>query len=351
MYKLFRPLIFQTNSELMHESLTLFGEHLGRSKLSTSFLEKINFSRNKILRQKINGIVFENPIGLAAGFDYKARLTRIGPSLGFGFQTIGTITAHPYEGNPRPRLSRLPQMQALLVNKGFKNDGIQKIMGKFEGKKFKTPIGISLGRTNTKVHKDITEAITDIVSAFRYSELSHAPFAYYELNISCPNLMGNIDFYNPKSLRMLLSALKNLDIKKPIFMKMPITLSDSQINKLLDEIVSFPIAGVIFGNLHHDPNYHPGGISGKPTWKRSNELIAFGYKNYGKKLTIIGCGGVFSAEDAYTKIKLGGSLVQLITGLIYEGPFLPAQINRKLPKLLAKDGFKHISEAVGVESV
>ena len=139
---------------------------------------------------------------------------------------------------------------------------------------------------------------------------------------------------------------------------MPINKSDEETRVMLDIIIAYPIQGVIFGNLQknrQDPSinqeevkkYSQGNFSGKPTEKRSNELIRLTYQNYGDRLTIIGCGGVFSAEDAYKKIKLGASLIQLITGLVYVGPQLPAQINSGLPRLLKKDGFSHISQAIG----
>lgn len=138
---------------------------------------------------------------------------------------------------------------------------------------------------------------------------------------------------------------------------MPISETNQSIRKILDVTVKHKIAGVIFGNLQKDRSnpalykdeirWQKGNFSGLPTQRRSDELISMAYKNYGDKLIIIGCGGIFSAEDAYRKIKLGASLVQLITGLIYEGPLLPAKINRELPKYLKKDGFKNLNEAIG----
>ena len=169
-----------------------------------------------------------------------------------------------------------------------------------------------------------------------------------------------MSFYPPENLRELLKAVTALNPKKPMFIKMPITESDTDVHKMLEVITQFPVQGVIFGNLQKDRS-HPdllpeevalhgkGNFSGKPTEKRSNELIKLAYKTFGKKLVIIGCGGVFSAEDAYTKIKSGASLVQLITGLIFMGPQLAAQINLELPRLLEKDGFKNISEAIGAD--
>jgi len=202
------------------------------------------------------------------------------------------------------------------------------------------------------------DAEEDIISAFKIAEKNNIKNSYYELNISCPNLFGQVSFYPPKNLEALLIKVTKLNIKKPIFIKMPISKTDKEILEMLNVIVKFPVAGVIFGNTQNNrkdksfikeelKKYPVGNFSGKPTWERSNQLIELVYKNYGKKLVIIGTGGIFSAEDAYVKIKLGASLVQFITGMIFEGPQLAAQINLGLSEFLKRDGFKNISHAVG----
>jgi dihydroorotate dehydrogenase subfamily 2 len=308
----------------------------------------------------IAGITFENPVGLAAGFDYKAELTQILPALGFGFETIGTITNESYEGNPLPRLGRLPKSRSLFVNKGFKNEGIDAILKKLHGSSFQIPIGLSIGKTNRPAPMTQEEAVHDVTRAFEKAEHSDIPFAYYELNISCPNLHGSVSFYPPENLDELLKQIGNLHPQKPIFIKMPITQTDDEVRAMLQVITTHPIAGVIFGNLQKDRN-HPGirkdellkfegkkgNFSGKPTWDRSNELIRLAYREQGRKLVIIGCGGVMSPEDAYKKIQYGASLVQLVSGLVFEGPSLVARITHKLPALLHRDGFASIRDAIG----
>jgi len=353
-----KPLFFIFDPEDVHNSVTSLGEFIGYIKPVTWLMKKVNLADNLILAQTVDGIRFENPIGLAAGFDYEAKLTQVLPAVGFGFNTVGTITNQPYEGNPRPRLGRLIKSRALLVNKGFKNHGIRKTLAKLEGKHFEIPIGLSIGATNTPTLSNQEDALKDIVETFEMAENSTVPFSYYELNISCPNLRVGVDFYSPEHLEELLIAVTKNKLNKPVFVKMPIDKSDDETIGMLEVIARHPVQGVIFSNLHKnkkDPTLHPsevelfpeGSFSGKPAEKRSNELISLAYKTYGGRLTIIGCGGVFSVEDAYKKIKLGASLVQLITGLIFEGPQLIAEINLGLIKLLKQDGFDNISQAVG----
>ena len=356
-----KRIIFLFNSELMHDFLTVYGELLGKIKPFRVITGKLLRYKNKSLEQEISKIHFENPVGLAAGFDYQARLFKILPSLGFGFGTIGTITNKPYKGNPKPRLGRLVKSKSLLVNKGFKNQGIDKILQKLRKNKFEFPVGLSLGKTNSTKAMTQLEAVEDIIQAFKKAEKSKIPFSYYELNISCPNLYGNVSFYPPKNLKELLTKVTELKLKKPLFIKMPIEKSNEETLGMLKVISALPVTGVILGNLQKDKKepslkkeevqkYKMGYFSGKPTEKRSNELIRLAYKNYGNKLVIIGCGGVFNGKDAYKKIRLGASLIQFITGLVFEGPQTAAKINLELASLLQKDGFTNISQAVGIDA-
>lgn len=359
LYKSFiRPFFFRFDPEFIHEQMTKFGELIGRFSWKTWFLSKFFGQQYSELRQNILGLDFVSPIGLAAGFDYNAQLTQVLHCLGFGWQTAGTISRQAYEGNPRPRLGRLIKSQSLMVNKGFKNPGIEKTVQKLKSLDFEIPVGISLGVSNNEKIVSLEQAIDDVVESFKVCESSDLKIKYYELNISCPNLKVKIDFYQSENLKKLLTAIKKLEIPKPILVKMPINPPDAEILEMLKIISEFGLAGVIFGNLQKDrqnesllseevAKFSIGNFSGKPTEKRSNELIKLAYQNFGDKLLIVGCGGVFSAEDAYKKIKLGASMVQLITGMIFEGPQLVSEINAGLVELLKKDGYKNIIQAVG----
>lgn len=353
-----KPIYFQFDPERIHTAKVQLGEVLGKLLIFSTFSKFLFVKRQQSLQQKIKGIHFDFPIGLAAGFDYEAKLTQILPSLGFGFGTVGTITNQSYEGNPRPMLGRLPKSKSLMVNKGFKNLGAKSTAEKLNNFNFDYPVGISIGRTNGVISMTQKQSVEDVVNSFKVFELSMVKHSYYELNISCPNLFGNVSFYPPHNLEELLTAVEKLKIKRPIFIKMPIEKSDKEVLKMLAVIAKHNISGVIFGNLQKNRShpsllleevakYDRGYFSGKPTFTRSNELITLAYRKYGKRLVIIGCGGIFSAEDAYEKIKRGASLVQLITGMIFEGPQLIADINMRLPTLMKNDGYTHISQAVG----
>jgi dihydroorotate dehydrogenase subfamily 2 len=355
-----KPILFLVDAEVVHENMVKMGESMLKIKFFKNLFKSVFVKKYKNLEQNILGIKFNTPIGLAAGFDYEARLTNTLPFVGFGFETVGTITNSSYDGNPRPMLGRLPKSKSLLVNKGFKNLGITETLKRLGNKKFQFPVGLSIGRTNSVELDTMDKSIEDIVKAFKIAKKSKLNNAYYELNISCPNLMHNlsINFYDVRNLEKLLLAVDKINLKKPVFVKMPIDQSDKDSLFMLKVISKHKIKGVIFGNLQTDKTnkvlvqrevekFKMGKYSGKPTYENSNRLIKLTYKNFKDRFVIIGTGGVFSAEDAWTKFINGASLVQLITGMIFEGPQLLAQINRDLSARLQKEGYKNISQIVG----
>lgn len=353
-----KPILFLFDAEAVHNSVTSVGQALGKVTPLCRLAKKVTSSKNLCLTQTVSGIEFNNPVGLAAGFDYEAKLTQVLPLVGFGFGTVGTITNKPYEGNIKPRLGRLIKSRSLLVNKGFKNLGINKTVEKLKKLNPSVPMGLSIGVTNTPDLLTQEDAVRDIVEAFSIAKNSLVPFNYYELNISCPNLKVKVEFYSPSHLDRLLAEISRINLGKPLFVKMPIDKNDNEVLDMLEVIVQNRVQGVIFGNLQKDKfdssidprdrdRFVFGNFSGKPTEKRSNELIALTYRKYREHLTIIGCGGIFCAEDAYKKIKLGASLVQLVTGMIYEGPQLIGQIKMGLAELLERDGFENLTLAVG----
>ncbi len=329
-----------TESDNIHEFALNLGQFLGKYKFINNLLSYF-FSHSQGKTVNFKEIEFKNKIGLAAGFDYDAKLTQVMPSVGFGYMTVGTITNNAYSGNPKPLLGRLPKSKSLLVNKGFKNSGAVKLINQLEKLDFKIPVGVSIGRTNSRKLNTQRQSVEDIKKTFKLFENSKVKSSFYELNISCPNLYGNISFYPPKNLEELLVEIDTLKIKKPVFIKMPISISNQEFLNLLKVIDKHNVQGLIIGNLQTNRN-HPqlvksevekfgmGNFSGKPTFTRSNELIKLTKKTYKNRFFIIGCGGVFSSNDAKQKLQSGADMVQLVTGLIYEGPTLPQIINFEL---------------------
>ena len=363
-YRALTPLIFLADSEPAHDFVLGVSAFLGKIPGVPSLLRACLRVSHPSLRTVVAGIGFENPIGLAAGFDHEAQMPRIVDAIGFGFQSVGTVTNGAYGGNPYPRIKRLVKSRTMLVYKGFKSTGMSAVLARLKGETWHVPIGISIGRTNPLKEYTYPVAIADIVEGFTKAQDSGVPFSYFELNISCPNMLHEISFYEPEHLFPLLEAVCNLKLQKPLFIKMPIGLSDEATKTLLDTILKFPVAAMIFGNLQIDranPAFdkeelstlakYPGNWSGAPCKERSDYLVKLAFNHVKGRLAVVGCGGVFNAEDAYRKIRNGASLVQLVTATVFEGPQIPAEICAGLPALLARDGFKHVAEAVGEDAV
>lgn len=355
-----KPVFFLMDPENAHDLMTRVGEILGGNSFTRKLTGVMFDYSNPMLEQNILGINFKNPVGLAAGFDKDARLTRILPHVGFGFEEIGSVTGEPCEGNPKPRLWRLPKSRALIVYYGLKNNGAEEISKRLAGKKFAFPIGTSIAKTNNEGTTSVEAGVADYAKAYRLmSDIG----SYTTINISCPNAFGGQPFSDPAKLDQLLLEISKLPKTKPIFLKMPPDLDLNSVDKIIGLARQFKIDGFICTNLTKDriePSIRAkikedlptdkGGISGKVVEPLSDELIKYIYSKTKGEFVIIGCGGIFSAEDAYRKIRLGSSLLQLITGMIFEGPQMIGEINRELVELLKKDGFSNISEAVGVDN-
>lgn len=356
-----RPACFYFDSEPIHDFSLAAGRSFSALPGIPPLFRRLFHFHSPRLVSHVADIYFENPTGLAAGFDHEGRLTRLSGGLGFGFESMGTVTFGAYAGNEYPRIKRAVKSQSILVNKGFKSRGMRTTLSEIGRDPFDIPIGLSVGQTNTE-YRDHAEAIADVERGFTEALESGIPFSYFELNISCPNLKTPISFYNPARLDDLLRAVTALPLSRPLFIKMPISLSDQETLSLVEVVRRHAVSALIIGNLQTnraDPAFDKdevasfekfrGNWSGKPCAKRSDELIRLVYEHTRGELPIIGCGGVFSAEDAYRKIRLGASLVQLATALIFEGPLLPAEINVQLAELLLRDGYANVAEAVGAD--
>lgn len=352
MYKLIRPLLFgiSKDPETVHNFALAFLKLVGMYPLR-SLVSWLAECENPELKQKIFGLDFKSPIGLAAGFDKEAIAMPGEQALGFGFLEVGTASRYAQPGNPPPRLFRLEQDEALINRMGFNSLGARALTERLSVKKnIKIPVGVSIGKTKiTPLEKAAEDYLGSFTELYPYAD-------YFAINVSSPNTPGLRELQDKSFLVDIISGLKDYrakqSIQKPILVKISPDLSFEAINEILEVCKSYKIDGIIAVNttisregLLNQIN-ETGGLSGKPLRQRSTEIIKYIHKQM-PNLSIIGVGGIFTAQDAYEKIKAGASLVQIYTGFIYEGPFMVKRISQGLVKLLQKDGFKNISEAVG----
>lgn len=342
LYKhLLKPVFFAFDPEMVHDFMSFQGRVLGTNPLGRGITKLLFGYSHPALEQDILGIHFKNPLGLSAGFDKNARLLNIIPYVGFGFEEIGSITGEPCEGNPKPRLWRHKDLKSIRVNYGLMNDGAEAIAKGLKNKKFKFPVGISVAKTNNEATCDTEVGIEDYAKAFSaFTKIGD----YFTVNLSCPNTFGGQPFTDSKRLDQLLDRLDKIPTKKPIFLKLSPDLSEKELDALIAVAQKHRVHGFVCTNLTKNHKFGKGGLSGGAVKELSNKQISYVYKKTKGKFLIIGCGGIFSAEDAYAKLKAGASLLQLITGLIYEGPGVISEINRRLVELMQKDGYKNISE-------
>lgn len=352
---LLKPLFFRCDPEKVHDLVCSIGERLGQSQIVRALTHRMYAFSHQSLEQEILGITFPNPVGLTEGFDKNGRLTRIIPSVGFGYEIVGSVTADVCEGNEKPRLWRLPKSKGLVVYYGLKNNGAVEIHSRLSHERFVAPVGISIAKTNSRRTVDTHTGIEDYMRGLMVMKDIGD---FHVINISCPNAFGGEPFSSPERLEMLLMRLDLVNTSRPRFLKIAVDLTFDQLDALIAVMDRHSVQGMILANLtkkYDRPEINQedirtgmkGGISGRPTYEASNALIAHAYLEAGDRYVIVGAGGVFTAQDAYEKIRQGASLVQLATGMIFEGPQLIGEINRGLVGLMHRDGFESIHEAVG----
>lgn len=347
-----KPLFFLRDPEKTHDFMVARGHSLGNYSFTRKCVRSFFDYQHPSIVQTIHGINFANPVGLSAGFDKNAVLTRIMPAVGFGFMEVGSITAHASAGNAKPRMWRYPNDKSILVHLGLNNDGVESITSRLERERVSIPVGTNIAMTNKPKAFGVEEGIADYAASFK--RLANIG-SYFTINVSCPNTYQGEPFSDPAVLDKLFTALDNIPTNKPIFLKLSPDLSEPEVDALYEVVQNHRLHGFVCSNLTHDlqrangASQFQGGLSGKAQWELSNKQLSSLYKRSNGKYVIIGVGGVFSAEDAYHKIKLGASLVELITGMIYEGPQLISTINQGLVRLLKKDGFSAIGEAIGIK--
>ncbi|MBU5442106.1 quinone-dependent dihydroorotate dehydrogenase [Paenibacillus sp. MSJ-34] len=306
------------------------------------------------------GLRFPTPIGLAAGLDKNAIAVEGFSAIGFGFMEVGTVTPKGQPGNDSPRLFRLTPDEALINRMGFNNEGAEAMARQFARyRERKIPVAINIGKNKATPNE---QAFADYQSCIR-TLYQYADF--FVVNISSPNTPDLRNLQHGNELRELLQAVteemdlqrkRHSDSDKAVLVKIAPDVNDAELEYMIVTIQESGVSGIIATNttITRDGTTHPnaketGGLSGKPLRERSTEVIRRIYRQTEGKLPIIGSGGVFSARDAYEKIRAGASLVEIYTALIYEGPGINREVHRGLRELLQRDGFRHISEAVGAD--
>ncbi|MCC5919091.1 MAG: quinone-dependent dihydroorotate dehydrogenase [Cyclobacteriaceae bacterium] len=329
--------LFLLNPELVHSLFVGIGSFFGKTKVGRGLVSQFYRYKGKPIQLKVDGITYTSPVMLAAGFDYNGKLAGVLDTVSFGGDEIGSVTARPTKGNPKPRLRRMIKSQSLIVYKGLKNDGVEVIIERL--KKTKKPKnfiwGISIAKTNDDKTVTTEAGIEDYCYSFR--RLNEEGMGnFYTINISCPNVHGGESFTTPALLKPLLVALDKIPCEKPVYLKMPINLVWEDFQELLVIADQHRVSGVVIGNLNKNydeatyideaPKNYRGGLSGLTCQKRSTDIIRKTKAAWGNRFTIIGCGGILSVEDAMDKLDAGADILQLITGMIFEGPHLMKSI-------------------------
>jgi dihydroorotate dehydrogenase len=342
MYRLLRPMIFALPAETAHRAALL--------ALRAPWPDRSGI--DPMLAQRIAGLDFAGPVGLAAGFDKDGLIAHNMRRFGFSFAELGTLTPLPQAGNPRPRLFRLVEDRAVINRMGFNNGGQKAAAERLGGRP--RPPGLILG-INIGANKDAADRIEDYAHGVRVM----APFAdYLTVNISSPNTPGLRALQDRAALDELLArvmAARGLS-GPPIFLKVAPDLLEADIEDICDVALARGIDALIVSNttisrpqLRSPLAGESGGLSGAPLHDLALARLGDFRRKLGKALPLIGVGGIGEAAHAYARIRAGASLVQLYSALVYEGPYLAARIHAALPELLRRDGFSHVGEAVGVD--
>ncbi len=340
-YKKFRKLAFLIEPEKAHQ-LAISSIKLG--------MKQPPIEDSETFSQTIFNREFKNPVGLAAGFDKNCEVPNQILSSGFGFTEVGTVTPKPQEGNPKPRVFRLEEDNAVINRLGFNNDGMDVIYRRLNNLQKKGIIGINIG-----ANKDSKDKINDyVIGINKFAKIAD----YLTINISSPNTAGLRDLQRGENFNLLLktiSEIKKNGLNTPILIKLAPELSNDDLKKIVSGSLAHNIDGLIISNttisrdslksLKHSSE--EGGLSGKPLMKKSTMMIKKAYKLSDGVLPIIGVGGIFSGQDIIEKMINGASLIQLYTAMIYEGPALINNLKRELQSEIKRLGVRSITEIIG----
>ena len=345
MFSKIRPLIFKVDPEKAH---TLAIKSLKFNLIPNVFDENKN---DPIFQTTIFEKDLDNPIGMAAGFDKNAEVYNPLFKLGFGFVEVGTITPLKQYGNPKPRVFRLVEDEALINRLGFNNHGAEIVKDRIKRNKKLGLLGVNIGP-----NKDSSDRLNDYLIGLKtfYDEAD-----YITINISSPNTENLRTFHEGNKLQDLLKSImterKNLKSNVPIAVKVSPDISEDQVNQITEILLEHEIKAIIVSNtseatrdkLSNIQRHQKGGLSGKPIQKESTELVSKFFKILNGRIKIIGVGGVDSGKSAYEKFLAGANYVQLYTGMVFRGPNIVSMIKKELKELLIKDGVKNFNEIIG----
>ncbi len=335
-----KPIFFSIDAETAHHRVFSLIKLTVSIGVVSNIVKKLYQKKHKSLEREVFGIKFPNPVGLAAGFDKDGKLISELSAFGFGFIEVGTVTPKPQEGNPKPRLFRLPNDHALINRMGFNNEGLDKLVGRLKRRDRSIIVGGNIGKNKLTPNE---EALSDYIkcfdSLFNYVD-------YFVVNVSSPNTPNLRALQDKEPLKAILSSLqernnKNSNANKPILLKIAPDLTNEQLDDIVEIVQETKIAGVIATNTTIDRSglktqkqdvekIGQGGLSGVPVKKRSTEVIRYLNNRSNNSFPIIAVGGIFNADDAIEKLNAGASLVQVYTSFIYEGPSLIKNINKGL---------------------
>jgi dihydroorotate dehydrogenase len=336
--RLVRPLLFRADPERAHEWAVRAAELASRRPAACRAVAA-RASFDDRLATEVAGLRLRSPLGLAAGFDKSGRGVPALAALGFGHVEVGSVSADPSAGNPRPRLWRAPGERAIVVHYGVPNDGAQRVADRLAPESAAVPVGINVVSTNRgDAEAESDEAV--IADYVRSVELLAPGADYVCLNLSCPNTRDGREFFADRSrLRELLGRLA---VDRPLFIKVAPFESAATLDSFLAAVAGFPFVSGYSVNL---PPGARGAVSGPPAAAAALRTVTELYRAGDRP--VIGSGGVSSADDAYRMIRAGASLVQVYTALVYEGPALVRRMTRELGSLVARDGFSRVGDAVG----
>lgn len=353
-----KPLFFKLDPERAHHLVIGGLDVAGKVPGGTGLLRGMyGVQEDAMLSTDLFGLHFHTPIGLAAGLDKNAEAVEGFSSIGFGFMEVGTVTPLAQPGNDKPRMFRLPPDEALINRMGFNNKGAEAMSERLQELKHRpVPVFVNIGKNKVTPNE---QASDDYIKCIR--ELYHQADLFV-VNISSPNTPNLRKLQHGDELRTLLHAVvsemnkQNADHgkNKAILVKLAPDVTEAELEHMVDTIKESQVSGIIATNTTlsrelttHSNASETGGLSGRPLTQRSREVIRQIYRMTEGKLPIIGSGGVFTAEDAYRQICAGASLVEIYTSLIYRGPEINRELAAGLKQLLQRDGYKHISEAIG----